>query len=67
MDIQAIVYDLALALACACGDCMIVFSMQEDSASLSSDSGDLELGGDPSVEGGLEDEDEQFGSDDDGF
>lgn len=67
MDMQAImyVYDLALALACACGDCMIVFSMQEDSASLSSDSGDLELGGDPPE--GLEDEDEQFGSDDDGF
>lgn len=40
--------------------------VQDDSGSLTSDSGDLELGGEPSGEG-LEDEeqDEQFGSDND--
>lgn len=44
-------------------------SLQDDSGSLSSDSGDLELGGDvsASVDDALDDEqeDEQFGSDND--
>ena len=46
--------------------CAILLS-QDDTGSLSSDSEDLELGGDPSMEAALEgagEEDEQFGSDD---
>lgn len=49
---------------------IIYFSAQDDTGSLSSDSEDLDLAGDPSVDVGLEeeegaeDDEEQFGSDD---